>query len=57
MYQIYVVMEGGCVRYVSSDSGYVLQNVGVTLIDLDTTELSPENAEDLINAEKLVRIY
>ena len=44
MKQIYIVLEGGCLRYVSSDSTEVIKTIGVTLIDLD-------NKDDLADPE------
>ena len=56
MKQIYIVLEGGCLRYVSSDSQEVIKNIGVTLIDLDNKdELSDPDAFQA--AQAAIRIW
>lgn len=61
--QIYIVLEGGCVKYVSSDSREVIDNIGVTLIDLDdlagTEDLTDkaEMSQEHEAAEASVRIW
>lgn len=55
MKQIYIVIEGGCLRYVSTDDQHVIDNVGVTLIDLDSDE--DEAANEFATANELTRIW
>lgn len=38
MKQIYIVLEGGCLRYVSSNAEDIIRNMVVTLIDLDNKD-------------------
>ena len=52
---IYVVIEGGCVRYVSTDSKV---EIDVKVIDLDDMNDSPEPDHTLLyTAESLPRIW
>jgi len=53
--QIYIVIKGGCMQYVSTDSQEVIDNVAINLIDLDTQE----NYSDLelTTADTLTRIW
>lgn len=61
MKQIYIVVEGGCVRYVSTNSQQVINEVGVTVLDLDDLADDPtdlaEKADDLKVAKSATRIW
>ncbi len=57
MNQIYIVIEGGCLRYVSTDSQEVIKNVRVTLIDLDEQGDSQSSPEEIAKANSLIRIW
>lgn len=57
MKQIYIVIEGGCLRYVSTDSEDIIKNVGVTLIDLDDQGDSETDQDDINRAAKLTKIW
>jgi hypothetical protein len=57
MKQIYIVIKGGCVLFISSDDQHVIKNVGVTLIDLDDQEDPGYEPEDIETAESLTRIW
>ncbi len=57
MNQIYIVIEGGCLRYVSTDSQEVIKNVQVTVIDLDIQGDSQSSPEEIAKANSLIRIW
>lgn len=57
MKQIYIVIRGGVLQFVSSDSPEVIKNVGVTLIDMDDKGDSETPPETLAIAEAQVRIW
>lgn len=46
MSKIYIVIEGGCLRYVSTNSQTIIDNTAVVLIDLDgVSDLGKEDRE------------
>lgn len=57
MKQIYIVIKGDCLQYVSTDSTQVIKHIGVTLIDLDDQGDSEASPEEIAKAEKLPRIW
>ena len=58
MSNIYIVIEGGCLRSVSTDSSDVIKYVGVTLIDLDELAESGQPLTDaLAVTEKCTQIW
>lgn len=57
MNQIYIVIKGGCLRYVSTDSQEVIKNVQVTVIDLDIQGDSQSSPEEIAKANSLIRIW
>jgi hypothetical protein len=54
---IFVVMSGGCVRYVSTDSSEIASLVSVKVIDLDEGEDDEDRNAALALAEKSVHIW
>ena len=56
MSRLFIIVEGGCVRYVSSDS---LSDVEVTVTDLDDLrdDPQPDQEADLAVAETLPRLW
>ena len=59
MKQIYIVIEGGCLRFVSTDDEHVINNVSVTVIDLDNDEddTGSEQTSALATANAHTRIW
>ena len=56
MSKLFIVVEGGCVRYVSSD---LVSEVEVTVVDLDDLrdDPQPDRQADLKTAEALPRLW
>ena len=56
MSSLFIIVEGGCVRYVSSHS---LSHVEVTVIDLDhlRDDPQPDQEADLAVADTLPRLW
>ena len=57
MKKIYIVIKGGCLLYVSTDSTQVIKHTEVILIDMDDQEDSETSLEEITKAEKLPRIW
>ncbi len=54
---IFVVISGGCVRFVSTDSSEIAASVSVKVIDLDEDEDDEDRNASLALAEKSVHIW
>ena len=59
MKRIFIVVEGGCVRYVATDSSSLAEDAVVEVIDLDDLRDEPdaEASAKLAEAESHLRIW